>query len=238
MANRALILAGGAGPHRSALDAAWPGWDRQVDLVVAADAGALLADPLSLRLDLLVGDFDSLGADALARFEAAGVRVERSPADKDASDTELALLAAAARGATDLVVLGAFGGRLDHALANLWILAHPAFAGRTVSLLDDRTRVRLLTAGDPAAAGVRVGFDLSGRAGDLVTLLPLDGPATGVTTDGLRWRLADATLPAGSSRGLSNEVTPSAGRPPRVELGGGRLLVIETTLIGSANEHA
>jgi thiamine pyrophosphokinase len=232
MVNRALILAGGSGPHRPGLDAAWPGWDTDVDLVVAADAGALLAAPLGLHLDLLVGDFDSLGADALARLAADGVSVERSPVDKDASDTELALLAAARRGATDLLVLGAFGGRLDHGLANLWILAHPALAGRTVTLLDDRTRARLLTAADPAVPGARAGFDLGERAGDLVTLLPLDGPATGVSTSGLRWPLAGATLPAGSSRGLSNEVAPAGGRP-RVELVGGRLLVIETTLIGS-----
>jgi thiamine pyrophosphokinase len=231
MAIRALILAGGAGPRRAGLDAAWPGWDRDLDLVIAADAGALLAAPLGLRLDLIVGDGDSLGAGALADFEEAGVAVERSPADKDASDTELALIAAAQRGATDVAVLGAFGGRLDHALANVWILAHPALAGRSVALLDDQTRVRLLSAVDRVIAPA--GLDLAGRAGDLVSLLPFDGPATGVTTRGLRWALTRARLPSGFSRGLSNEIAAPAGARPRVELGGGRLLVIETTLLHS-----
>ena len=232
MAIRALILAGGASPHRPGLDAAWPGWDRDLDVVIAADAGALLAAPLGLSLDLIVGDGDSLGEAALAAFIEQGVAVERSPIDKDSSDTELALVAAAVRGATDLVVVGAFGGRLDHALANIWVLAHPRLAGRTVALLDDRSRVRLLTA--PAAGSpTRTAVALAGRAGDLVTLLPLDGPATGVTTSGLRWALADASLPVGFSRGLSNEVRPALDQPPRIELGGGRLLVIETTLIGS-----
>src|SRR5450631_4011929 len=132
MAKRVLILAGGAAPIRSDLDAAWPGWDHGIELVIAADAGALLAGPLGLTLDLVVGDGDSLGEPALDELGRAGVAIERSPAEKDPSDTELALIAASVRGATDVVILGAFGGRLDHELANIWILAHPALAGRTV----------------------------------------------------------------------------------------------------------
>jgi thiamine pyrophosphokinase len=233
MVTRVLILSGGAGPRRSELDAAWPGWAGPVDLVIAADAGALLAEPLGLHLDLVVGDGDSLGDAALAAFGRAGVAIERAPVDKDASDTELALVAAAARGAQDVIVLGAFGGRLDHQLANVWILAHPVLAGRTVTLLDGRTRLRLLSAAGHAADQPAAGFDLVDRAGDLVTLLPFGGPATGVTTGGLRWPLVKARLATGSSRGLSNEVLAASGQCPRVELLGGRLLVIETTLLGS-----
>jgi thiamine pyrophosphokinase len=233
MVTRALVLAGGSSPRRSELDDAWPGWDESIDLVVAADAGALLAEPLGLRLDLVVGDGDSLGEAALAGLEAQGIAVERSPADKDSSDTELALIAAAGRAADEVIVLGAFGGRLDHALANVWILAHPALAGRTVSLLDGRSRVRLLSATAGDGSTPPVGLDLVERPGDLVTLLPFDGPATGVTTSGLRWRLVEASLPAGFSRGLSNEILAADGRVPRVELVKGRLIVIESTLLGS-----
>src|ERR1019366_913742 len=142
MVTRVLILAGGSGPRRAELNHAWPGWDEALEFIIAADAGALLAEPLGLRLDLVVGDGDSLGDSALAELGRSGVAIDRSPADKDASDTELALIAAGERGATDVIVLGAFGGRVDHHFANVWILAHPALAGRTVTLLDGRTRVR------------------------------------------------------------------------------------------------
>jgi thiamine pyrophosphokinase len=234
MVTRVIVLAGGSGPLRSELDAAWPGWDEAIEAIIGADAGALLARPLGLRLDLVVGDGDSLGDSGLAELGRAGVAIDRWPTDKDASDTELALVAAAGRGATDVLVLGAFGGRLDHQLANIWILAHPVLAGRKVTLLDGRTRVRLLSASEGPVAGVGARFDLIERAGDLVTLLPFDGPATDVTTHGLRWPLVGATLATGYSRGLSNEVVATSGRP-RVELGGGRLLVIETTLLGSGS---
>ena len=238
MVTRVLILAGGAAPDRAELEAAWPGWNRAIDLVIAADAGALLAGPLGLSLDLIVGDGDSLGEEALLELGRTGVAIERSPADKDASDTELALIAAADRGATDLIVLGAFGERLDHELANVWILAHPVLAGRAVTFLDGRTRVRLL-AGPPVDASNPVArLELADRPGGLVTLLPFDGPATGVSSHGLRWSLARATLVGGSSLGLSNEVLDGLREPPRVELETGRLLVIETSLLGSGHEHA
>src|SRR4051794_2717798 len=105
----ALILADGDVPARARLDAAWPGWDEGVDLVIAADGGARHAQRLGVTLDLWVGDGDSLGEDALAEL-AAGVPVERSPADKDQTDLELAVDAALARGSAGLVIVGALGG--------------------------------------------------------------------------------------------------------------------------------
>ena len=215
---RAIVLADGSQPTRPALDAAWPGWDDDVALVVAADGGARLAEPLGLRIDRWVGDGDSIEAADLDRLRSAGVATRQVPSDKDESDTELALLEAIAAGAEDVTVIGALGGaRFDHAMANVGLLAHPAIGARPVRLLDASARVTLLQG--PGAAR------LDGRPGDLVTLLPLGGPAEGIVTDGLRYPLAGETLEVGPARGLSNvRLGPSAG----VELRAGRLLVIET----------
>ena len=105
-------------------------------------------------------------------------------------------------------------------------------AGRSASSTDGRASACCPLPG-PLDRLAPAGLDLVGRPGDLVTLLPFDGPATGVTTSGLRWPLVEASLPAGFSRGLSNEILPAEGQPPRVELGGGQLIVIESTLLGS-----
>ena len=121
---RALVLADGAPATRSQLDAAWPGWDEDVDLVVAADGGARLADALGLRIDRWVGDGDSLGPDGVAELRRRGVDVDLQPTDKDATDLELALEAALAAGARLVVILGALGvPRPDHALANVALRA-------------------------------------------------------------------------------------------------------------------
>ena len=144
--SHAIVLADGAAPSRSSLDAAWPGWDAGLDLVVAADGGARHATTLGLRLDRWVGDGDSIDPGDLAALAAAGVRVDRVAREKDASDTELAVLAAIEAGADELTIIGGLGGvRVDHALTNVALLQHPALAGRPARLYDERAaRISLL----------------------------------------------------------------------------------------------
>ena len=222
----ALVVADGDVPVRTALDAAWPGWDADVVDVVAADGGLARARILGLRPDVLVGDLDSLAPDLVAAAEADGLPVLRARADKDESDAELALLEALARGATRITVLGAFGGpRLDHALANLWLLAHPALASATIVLIDAGSRVFLV--GAPGRGGEPVTRALPGTIGATITLLPFGGDVAGITTRGLAYPLRDEPLTTGPARGLSN--VREAG-DASVMVRSGRLLVVETAL--------
>jgi thiamine pyrophosphokinase len=213
-----LVVADGDVAERSALDAAWPGWAEPVGLVVAADGGAQGATRLGFAIDLLVGDADSIDPAELARLAASGVPIRRADRDKDESDTELAILAAVELGAVGVIVVGAFGGRrVDHALANVGLLAHPALAGRPCVLLAPEGRVTLVTGPATRAVG--------GRVGDLVSLLPLGDGVTGVTTSGLAYPLRDEPLPVGPARGLSNIRAVEAAR---VTVRLGRLLIVET----------
>lgn len=219
-----VVLADGQVGPRAALDAAWPGWLEAGARVIAADGGARHAGPLALSIDRWVGDGDSLGEAAIEALEAAGVPIERARHDKDESDTELAVLAARAMGATQLTILGALGGsRLDHALANVGLLAMPELEALDVRLVAVDARVRRLVAPGPNGGPTRL--DLAGRVGDLVSLLPIGADAGGVTTHGLAYRLDDEPLLAGRTRGLSNvRERPDAA----VTLRTGQLLVIET----------
>jgi thiamine pyrophosphokinase len=211
-----LILADGAAPEPAALDRAWPAWDDGIDLVIAADGGARHAASLGRPIDLWVGDGDSLGAAGLDALRAAGVPIELARVDKDESDTELAIVAAATAGASRVTILGALGGaRFDHGLANVWLLAHRALTGREAALLDDAARIRLLSSGR---------HDLGGRIGDLVSLFPFGGDAAGLTTRGLRYPLSDEPLRSGPARGLSN-VRDAADAA--VTVGSGQVLVVE-----------
>jgi thiamine pyrophosphokinase len=213
-----LVVADGDVAERAALDAAWPGWADTVGLVVAADGGAHGAARLGFEVDLLVGDADSIDPAELARLAASGVPIRRASREKDESDTELAILAAVELGAEQIVVVGAFGGRrLDHALANVGLLAHPAIGGRACVLLAAEGRVTLVTG--PASRAV------DGRVGDLVSLLPLGDGVAGVTTEGLAYPLRDEPLPVGPARGLSNI---RAAEAAQVTVRSGRLLIVET----------
>jgi thiamine pyrophosphokinase len=217
-----LVVADGDVTTRAELEAAWPGWADDIAVVVAADGGYARAIALGLVPDVLVGDLDSLAPAGVEAAAGTGTRIERFPADKDESDTELALLEAVALGATRVTVLGAFGGpRLDHALANLWLLAHPRFAALDLVLLDAGNRARLLTAPGPGGPIERA---LPGRVGAIVSLLPLGGDAEGITTRGFRYPLRDEPLRIGPTRGLSNVRVDAHAS---VTLGAGRLLVVE-----------
>jgi thiamine pyrophosphokinase len=220
----ALILADGEGPTRAELDRAWPGWDASIGLVVAADGGARLAGPLGVTIDRWVGDGDSLGAEAIAALAAAGVPLERARPDKDESDTELAVAAALRLGAEGVVIVGGLGGRrIDHALANIGLLAMRELGDRPAVILDGRSRLTLIRA--PGPAGEPVTRSLPGRVDDIVSLLPIGAGVEGVTTHGLAYPLADEPLPPGGARGLSN-VRGSV--EARVVVRRGMLLVVES----------
>lgn len=219
----ALILADGDVPPRSDLDLAWPAWDEAIEFVIAADGGARHAAGLGLTIDLWVGDGDSIGEEALAALDASGVPLERSPQDKDESDTELAIRAALRLGHSGVLILGALGGRIDHALANIGLLSMPELAGHEAAILDARSRTVLIKA--PGSDGAAVERRLPGRPGDLISLLPLGPGVEGVTTRGLAYALVDEPLPVGRARGLSNvRSSPDAA----VIVRRGLLLVVES----------
>jgi thiamine pyrophosphokinase len=190
-------------------------------LVIGADGGAARAMHAGVRVDLVVGDLDSIDPAALAHLVEAGTRVLRAERDKDESDTELAVLTALERCQGPVVLLGALGGgRIDHELANLLLLAHPGLDGRDVVIVDGGTTVRRI--GSDAGPGV---VELQGGPGDLVTLLPMAGAVEGVTTRDLRYPLHAETLIPGPARGLSNELLDASASVTTVR---GRLLVIHT----------
>jgi thiamine pyrophosphokinase len=155
--------------------------------VVAADAGVDHAQAAGLDIALAVGDFDSVAS-------LGDVPAERHPPDKDATDLELALRAALTLEPRRLVVVSGVGARLDHLLAELALLAAELLAGVDVDAVFDATTVHV----------VRGERRLTGREGELVSLIPMHGPAAGVTTEGLVYPLRAETLEAGSSRGVSN----------------------------------
>lgn len=186
--------------------------------VVAADSGLAQAPRLGLQADLAVGDFDSVPPETLAAAVAAGCRLDRHPVAKEFTDLELALLAARSWGAERIVVVGGHGGRLDHLMANVLALAGPELADTAVEAWMGSARLAVVS---PQRSVV-----LDGRAGELVTLLAVGGPARGVRTEGLRFALTDEELRPASTRGVSNEMI---GHTATVAVGDGVVLVIRPT---------
>ena len=203
-----IVVAGGGPSHRAA-----PGPLPRRSTVIAADGGVDRALALGLRVDVAIGDFDSITPGGLATAEAAGARVERHPAAKDATDLELALDAAVALSPSRVLVVGHDGGRLDHLLAVLLLLGSDRYAGVELDAYIGRAWAHV----------VRRERTLYGTAGELVSLLPLHGPAEDVTTTGLEYPLCGETLLPGSSRGVSNVF---AAGEAHVAVGRGTLIAV------------
>lgn len=202
MPRTVLILAGGvASPEEARLASS------QADFVLAADGGLLWAQRAGLSVDLLLGDLDSLPF-----LPPHGLPVLRVPREKDATDLELALDHAVSLGAEKILVVGAFGARLDHTLANANLLAKYDLP---IVLFHEGARLYLVVDR----------LEIPGAVGDLVSLLPLTDEARGVTTFGLRYALREGVLQRASTRGVSNEVVAT---PFGVSLREGKLLLIHT----------
>lgn len=188
-----VVVAGGGRAHPD------PSELTDAVAVVAADIGVAEARRLGLHVDLLVGDLDSASLDDVRWVEEAGGAVIRHPRDKDATDLELALDEALVLHAQRIVVVCGAEGRVDHTIGNALILGSERYAGVRIDGWFGHAMVHV----------VRGRRTLSGRPGELLSLFALGGAARGVTTDGLRWPLADAVLTPGSGWGVSNEFVGS-----------------------------
>ena len=188
----------------------------EADMIVAADSGAATALQYGCTPGFVVGDFDSLDAELLQELSERGSQVRRVAVEKDETDTELAVQVAIEQGATSITLLGAFGGaRFDHTLANILLLA--GFEGVPIRIVDGPAICWLVRG--PGSS------EVNGHVGDLVSLLPLTGDASGVRTKGLYYALNGETLYFGRPRGMSNVLVEEHAE---VFVEGGMLLVIHT----------
>lgn len=166
--------------------------------IIAVDHGADHCLQLDLTPHLLLGDLDSISPATLAHYEKLGVEIERHPRRKDATDLELALDRIAAESHVHVLLLAALGGRWDMSLGNVLSAARPAYRKLRLALIGSDCTLHILHPGRPLV--------LTGAVGERVSLLPVHGNACGITLAGFEYPLQNATLDAGSSRGISNVV--------------------------------
>ncbi len=204
----ALIVAAGDGPIPQR-------WIREANLIVAADGGLANVVAAGLTADVVVGDMDSVDGEQLRAVEVSGAAIERHPVGKDESDLELALQTSMDRGADRAFVVVRDGGRLDHSLANLAVLASPRWQTVEIdalvggSLVWPIHSVRTL----PLAAGAHLSLHAMG------------GTAEGVVSRGVLYTLDDERLDPLVARGIANVVEHAN---PTVELESGVLLAISS----------
>ena len=182
------------------------------DLCIAADSGFHNAKKCGDRVDVLVGDLDSIGNYKLDKK----TELLQVPAEKDVTDTQLAVETAIERGATELVIIGGFGGRADHMMSNLAILEDLSNRGIYAVMLDSQNRARFL----------RSTSTLIPRSGyQYVSLLAVDPVVKGVSVEGCKYPLKKAKLTRSFQYAVSNEIL---GNCALISVRKGAIYVIES----------
>ncbi len=184
-------------------------------LVIAADGGGMALSSLKVTPHVVIGDMDSICKGRLRSFEEGGVEIITRPRDKDYTDTELAFDLAIERGADEIIILGALGERIDHALANLSLLVKGAEKGITTRIIDERQELLILPP--------KTKNSLNGKPGDTISLISLSEKTEKVNTHDLKYPLSDGILALLSPLGVSNEIS---GPDPWVSYEAGRLLLV------------
>lgn len=188
------------------------------DIMLVADAGMNFCDRNGIVPNVIAGDFDSVASESLSKFSQMDeVEVLQLNPIKDDTDTEFVIREAIRRGATEITILGATGTRLDHVLANVYLLGIGLEAGVKIQLVDAHNRIRMIE--DSLEISKEKQF------GDFVSVLPVKGDAKGVTLEGMKYPLKDADIACFSSLGVSNEITDLVAK---ISVKQGTLLVIES----------
>ena len=166
------------------------------DLVIGVDNGATHAKACSLNLDAIIGDFDSLSDEVRAHYSGKSTDIVEYAAEKDFTDFELALEYVCRKGVQTVELFAALGGRIDHTLANISVIASNKFSEVRITVRDRGLVGRLIRPGETVKFSAAIASEFS--------LLPLALATSGVVIEGAKWNLKDAELPFGSATGISN----------------------------------
>lgn len=171
------------------------------ELILCADGGANYAFKLGLIPIAIVGDMDSILPEVKQYYTEQEVPIKKFPRRKDFTDTQLVLSNAGELGATEILLLGALGKRLDHTMSNLYCALDLVRQGLKITYLSPVGYIYL----------VNKEIEIEGEAGDLISILSLTEESRGVTTTGLEYPLDHVVLETRNPYAISNALVGSRG---------------------------
>lgn len=186
----------------------------KADFVIACDAGYIHAQRADIVPDVIIGDFDSYLGDL-----PGGVEIIRTKPEKDDTDTMMAFKLAIRRGYRRIMLVGALGGRIDHMLANISLIAFAATKGADLQIVDGHHQI----------FAVRDGKRRVPRSSwRNLSVFAFDTECTGVTLRGVKYPLEGAVLTNTFALGVSNEFTEDIAE---ISVESGILIVVLSDII-------
>lgn len=191
-AKQSILVTGGIAPNPALLQGLCDAYPDA--LCYCADAGADLCFAAQIKPDCLIGDMDSLSTQTRQWFHEMDVPELVYPAEKDYSDTQLAVEKLYEQGSDEVIVIGALGGRMDHELANIMLLVTYGRKGKSLVFWDDINRIRY----------VGVGQHHLDRVKGYVGIVPFSDDGMQLSIEGLYYPLNNTSVEFGASHLISN----------------------------------
>ena len=167
--------------------------------IIAVDRGLEALYQLQMIPNHVVGDFDSVSPEILTFYKnQPRIIFHKFNAEKDNTDTDIALKLAIQLKSSKITILGALGKRMDHALANIHILKDALEANIPCQIIDEHNQIYLINK--------EMTLEKDKVYGKYVSLIPLTSTVEGLTLTGFKYPLNEYTLPIGTSLGISNEI--------------------------------
>lgn len=186
--------------------------------IIAGDRGLEALYQLKIIPNHVVGDFDSVSPEILKFYKKQSQIIFHTyHAEKDNTDTDIALQLAIKLKSSRITIMGALGRRMDHALANIHILKDALEANIPCQMIDEHNRIYLINK--------EMTLEKDKVYGKYVSLIPLTSTVEGLTLAGFKYPLHDYTLPIGTSLGISNEIVTDTAH---IEMKNGILIVTES----------
>ncbi len=183
------------------------------DLIVVADGGANYTFELGITPNLILGDLDSIRPEVLEYYQQQQVQFDTYPIEKDQSDTQLILKRLTARGYDNIIVMAALGGRIDHSLANIFLLERFARKGLRIRFVTPSSILELIT----------TEYLITNKKGATISLIPITEEVSDVNLIGFKYPLFNTTFKRGDTLSLSNVIIEEIAE---IKFDQGKLLLI------------
>jgi len=188
----------------------------QEHYLIGADRGAQFLIENGFTPNIAIGDFDSVTKEQYDIIQLKSKEILSFDAiDKDYTDTELSFLHAIERGSTEIILLGGLGTRFDHSIGNIQLLSLALHKGIKACLIDAHNQIRL----------IHDSLNVQRDQYHYISLLPYSEVVTGITLEGFKYPLHNATIKKGESIGVSNELIDDDAT---IHILSGQLLVIQS----------
>lgn len=205
---KAVVLLNGSPPEKDLILKE----TENADLIIAADGASDYAFKYNVMPHVVLGDMDSVKNAEMIKQAVREFKI--FPREKDEIDSQLAIDMAVEKGASDIVLLGMTGGRLDHTYANLMLMLRIAKCGVKITAIDKYNEITIAT-GD---------IEIRGKAGETLSLLPIGSDVVIDSTEGLYYSVTNKAMTVDLPYGVSNVMTEDLAR---VKVRSGYLLVIK-----------